>query len=109
TLRPAAEEVLRRFRLASTAEHTRSLPSRGPCLLIPHTPRRTTVARRPATRAARLAGMRLGDRWGAIPRSLTQLVLGGYMVWDARRQGLCRNYFATAAGDTAVPAIAGGR
>ncbi|MBA6433365.1 cytochrome P450 [Streptomyces sp. GMR22] len=109
TMRTAAEEVLRRFRLASTAEHTRSLPSRGPCLLIPHTPRRTTVAWRPATRAARLAGMRLGDRWGAIPRSLTQLVLGGYMVWDARRQGLCRNYFATAAGDTAVPAIAGSR
>ncbi|OPF80238.1 cytochrome [Streptomyces antioxidans] len=103
TMRVAAEEVLRRFRLASTAEHTRSLPSRGPCLLIPHTPRRARVAWRPAARAARLAGMRLGDRWEAVPRSLTQLVLGGYMVWDARRQGLCRDYFATASGDTALP------
>lgn len=109
TMRVAAEEVLRRFRLASTAEHTRSLPSRGPCLLIPHSPRRTRVAWGPATRAARLAGMRLGDRWGAIPRSVTQLALGGYMVWDARRQGLCRNYFATNAGDTAVPATVGSR
>ncbi|MFI0779369.1 cytochrome P450 [Streptomyces sp. NPDC021212] len=109
TMRVAAEQVLRRFRLASTAEHTRSLPSRGPCLLIPHSTRRTPVAWEQVRRAARLAGMRLGDRWEAVPRSVTQLVLGGYMLWDARRQGLCRNYFATASGDTAVPAVAGSR
>ncbi|MEU4892973.1 cytochrome P450 [Streptomyces sp. NPDC044780] len=106
TMRAAAEEVLRRFRLASSAEHTRSLPSRGPCLLIPHTTRRTPPVWGPARRAVKLAGMRLGDRWAAIPRSLTQLVLGGYMVWDARRQGLCRNYFATASGGSAAPAVA---
>ncbi|MDN3053556.1 cytochrome P450 [Streptomyces sp. SRF1] len=109
TMRVATEEVLRRFRLASSAEHTRSLPSRGPCLLIPHATRRTRPAWGRARRAARLAGMRLGDRWGAIPRSLTQLVLGGYMVWDARRQGLCRNHFASAAGGSAAPAVGGGR
>ncbi|MER6146113.1 cytochrome P450 [Streptomyces sparsogenes] len=96
TMRVAAEEVLRRFRLASSAEHTRSLPNRGPCLLIPRAGRPDARTWGPVGRAARLAGMRLGDRWAAIPRSLTQLVLGGYMVWDARRQGLCRNYFATA-------------
>ncbi|MER7787079.1 cytochrome P450 [Streptomyces sp. NPDC097640] len=109
TMRVAAEEVLRRFRLASSAEHTRSLPNRGPCLLIPRAARRDATAWGRAGRAARLAGMRLGDRWAAIPRSVTQLVLGGYMVWDARRQGLCRTYFATASGGQAAPAAVAGR
>jgi len=95
TMRVAAEEVLRRFRLDSSAEHTRSLPSRGPCLLVPRAGGGGTVARR----RARLAAMRLGDRWAGIPRSLVQLVLGSYMVWDARRQGLCRNYFASLSDD----------
>ncbi|NGO67050.1 cytochrome P450 [Streptomyces boncukensis] len=87
TMRVAAEEVLRRYRLDSTVDHTRSLPSRGPCLLTPH----GSPAPRPRVR---LAAMRTRDRWAAIPRSLTQLVLGSYMVWDAKRQGLCRNHFA---------------
>ncbi|GAB2969342.1 cytochrome P450 [Streptomyces pseudoechinosporeus] len=102
TMRVAAEEVLRRFRLESSAEHTRSLPSRGPCLLIP---RADAVAWTPARRRIRLAAMRLGDHWAAIPRSLVQLVLGSYMVWDARRQGLCRNYFAAASGGSAPSAV----
>ena len=38
--------------------------------------------------------MRLRDRWEDVSRSLLQLVLGTYMVWDARRLRLCRNYFA---------------
>ncbi|WP_155057515.1 cytochrome P450 [Streptomyces blattellae] len=95
TMRVAAEETLRRFRLESSAEHTRSLPSRGPCLLVPHT---TSAAGSPAGRRTRLAVMRLADRWASVPRSLTQLVLGSYMVWDARRQGLCRTYFAASSG-----------
>lgn len=97
-MRVAAEEVLRRFRLDSSVEHTRSLPSRGPCLLIP----RTGAAVRSRTR---LAVMRLADSWEGVWRSLVQLVLGSYMVWDARRQGLCRNYFAASSGGstTSVP------
>ena len=99
TMRVAAEEVLRRFRLDSSVEHTRSLPSRGPCLLIP----RTGAAVRSRTR---VAVMRLADSWEGVWRSLVQLVLGSYMVWDARRQGLCRNYFAASPGGstTSVPA-----
>ncbi|MDV7220781.1 cytochrome P450 [Streptomyces prunicolor] len=99
TMRVAAEEVLCRFRLGSSVEHTRSLPSRGPCLLIP----RTGAAVRSRTR---LAVMRFTDRWEGVWRSLVQLVLGSYMVWDARRQGLCRNYFAASSGGpaTSVPA-----
>ncbi|KUM99613.1 cytochrome [Streptomyces yokosukanensis] len=105
TMRVAAEEVLRRFRPVSAVEHTRSLPSRGPCLLVPD--------RSPATGGsgrrlrARLAAQRIADRWAALPRSLTQLVLGSYMVWDARRQGLCRNHFATRSGGT-TPSVVGG-
>jgi hypothetical protein len=52
--------------------------------------------------------MRLADRWAAVPRSVTQLVLGSYMVWDARRQGLCRNYFAALSGGPA-PSVTAGR
>ncbi|MGC9538982.1 cytochrome P450 [Streptomyces sp. UG1] len=104
TMRVAAEETLRRFRLESSAEHTRSLPSRGPCLLVPRTGAEDA---NPARRRTRLAAMRLADRWAAVPRSLTQLVLGSYMVWDARRQGLCRNYFATSSGGPAASVGAG--
>ncbi|WP_405528822.1 cytochrome P450 [Streptomyces canus] len=104
TMRVAAEETLRRFRLESSAEHTRSLPSRGPCLLVP----RTGALWSPVGRRIRLAALRLADRWAAVPRSLVQLVLGSYMVWDARRQGLCRNYFAASSGGSA-PSVAAGR
>jgi cytochrome P450 len=155
TMRVAAREVLRRFRLDSPAAHTRSLPSRGPCLLVPHDPAdpytspgaRSSYsayvspgargansahvspgardsfdmhglsdahgssgararyaaygmvagaggnAGRKAEWLARRRIMRWQDRWESVPRSLTQLALGSYMVWDARRQGLCRTYF----------------
>ncbi|GII04460.1 cytochrome P450 [Planobispora takensis] len=91
-MRVAALEVLRRYALASTASHTRSLPNRGPCLL---TPRGAAV--RPGRRAVLLLSMRVRDRWEDLWRSLLQLVLGTYMVWDARRQRLCERHFAGAA------------
>jgi hypothetical protein len=37
--------------------------------------------------------MRLQDRAEDVSRSLTQLVLGSYMVADARRQRLCERHF----------------
>jgi cytochrome P450 len=87
-LRAVTREVLRRFALASSASHTRSLPSRGPAYLCP--------AGTPGPGPARLAGMRLADRWADAGRSLKQLVLGSYMVIDARRQRLCAAYFQEA-------------
>jgi hypothetical protein len=92
-MRAAGRELLRRYTLASSVGHTRSLPSRGPCLLI----------RRGVTRSARgrLARMWVRDRWDDVALSLTQLVLGSYMVWDARRQRLCADYFATELEDAA--------
>ncbi|MDO0939024.1 cytochrome P450 [Streptomyces sp. DG2A-72] len=105
TMRVAAEETLRRFRLDSSVEHTRSLPSRGPCLLVPRTG--AEAAASPARPRTRLAAMRLADRWEGVGRSLVQLVLGTYMVWDARRQGLCRNHFAASSGGPAASVGAG--
>ncbi|MEV6496860.1 cytochrome P450 [Streptomyces prunicolor] len=101
TMRVAAEEILRRFRLDSSVEHTRSLPSRGPCLLVARTGAEDARLR------TRLAVMRLADSWEGVWRSLVQLVLGSYMVWDARRQGLCRNYFAASSGGSATSVPAG--
>ncbi|GAB7045315.1 cytochrome P450 [Catenuloplanes indicus] len=84
-LRAAVREVLRRYALASSVSHTRSLPSRGPCFLTP-------AGARPPGRF-RLTAMRWRDRWADVGRSLTQLVLGTVMVVDARRQRLCTTHF----------------
>ncbi|TDE41466.1 cytochrome P450 [Nonomuraea mesophila] len=84
-MRVAVREILHRYTLDSTAAHTRSMPNRGPCLVTP-----LRSSRRP--RAA-LAYMRVRDRWEDVWRSLVQLVLGTYMVWDARRQRLCERHF----------------
>ncbi|NRQ31176.1 cytochrome P450 [Nonomuraea sp. NN258] len=85
-MRAATREILSAYTLRSSATHTRSLPNRGPCLLTP-------LGLRPPGRAA-LALMRLRDRWEDVWRSLVQLVLGTYMVWDARRQRPCERHFA---------------
>jgi hypothetical protein len=81
SMRVVAAELLERFQLSTSAGHTRSLPNRGPVLLD-------------APRRGRLLVMRVQDRWEDVTRSLTQLVLGTYMVLDARRLKLCRTYFA---------------
>ncbi|MBX7266622.1 cytochrome P450 [Micromonospora sp. Llam7] len=87
-MRAVTREVLRRYALASSVSHTRSLPSRGPAYLTP-------VGGIGPGRL-RLGLMRLRDRWAGLGRSLQQLVLGTWMVVDARRQRLCANYFEEA-------------
>jgi cytochrome P450 len=88
TMRAATRETLKRFALLSSASHIRSIPNRGPCLLVS---RRSSY--HPHLREARLFLLRLRDRWEDVWRSMVQLVLGTYMVWDARRQKLCQKYF----------------
>ncbi|MFI9006009.1 cytochrome P450 [Actinosynnema sp. NPDC053489] len=87
-LRAATGEVLRRVTLHSTAAHTRSMPNRGPCLLVrvgePLPPRRL---------AALGALLRVRDRWEDVWRSVVQLVLGTVMVLHARRLRLAGRYF----------------
>ena len=84
-LRAVTLEVLRRYALASSVSHTRSLPSRGPAYLTP-----AGVA---GPGRLRLTAMRVLDRWADVGRSLQQLVFGTWMVIDARRQKLCTTYF----------------
>jgi Cytochrome P450 len=96
TMRAAARSIVGRFALRTSAAHTRSVPNRGPCLLIP----RGAAVSGPR-RAALLTAMRVRDRWEDVWRSVVQLVLGAYMVRDARRQRLCERYFAAA--ETACP------
>jgi hypothetical protein len=85
TVKVAARELLTRFALSTSASHTRSMPNRGPCLLVP-------LDRSRAPRAP-LAYLWVRDRWEDLARSVVQLVLGTYMVWDARRQRLCQRHF----------------
>jgi len=91
-MRAATREVLRRFALASSASHTRSIPNRGPCILVAHAARREPRLRRRLL----LAFVRIRDRWDDVWRSPVQLVLGTYMVWDARRLRLCERHFEAA-------------
>jgi hypothetical protein len=86
TVKAVTRELLARFAFDTSASHTRPLPNRGPCLM---TPRGTAVP----LRRTRLVWLRLRDRWEDVGRSITQLVLGTYMVRDARRQRLCERYF----------------
>ena len=94
----ATREVLRRFALASSASHTRSIPNRGPCVLVSRPEPRLRLR-------LLLAFMRVRDRWEDVWRSLVQLVLGTYMVWDARRLRLCERHFE-AVGSPASRAVA---
>jgi cytochrome P450 len=89
TMRVVARETLRRYAVRSSAAHTRSMPNRGPCLLLARTDERPL--------RARLALLRLRDRWEDVRRSLVQLALGTFMVWDARRRRMAARYFAEAA------------
>ncbi|MEU7146522.1 cytochrome P450 [Streptomyces sp. NPDC045456] len=88
-MRAATREVLSRFTLHSDVAHTRSIPHRAPCLLVrrdrPLPPHRLFAAR---------AFLRVRDRWEDVWRSCVQLVLGTWMVLDARRLRPAERYFA---------------
>jgi hypothetical protein len=101
-MRAATREVLRRFALASSASHTRSIPNRGPCILVARAARREPRLRRRLL----LAFVRVRDRWEDVWRSLVQLVLGTYMVWDARRLRLCERHFEAVRSPAAAAAPA---
>jgi hypothetical protein len=90
TMRAAAAEFIREYVCYSTASHLRSLPNRGPCLLM-----RRGDESRPVMQRALLAWMKLRDRWADVWRSCVQLLLGTIMVLDARRLRLAHDYFAS--------------
>ncbi|CAL9280230.1 cytochrome P450 [Streptomyces sp. SudanB182_2057] len=88
-MRAATREVLARYVLDSPVGHTRSIPHRAPCLLLP---RGRPVPDRPR-RVLRTA-LTVRDRAEDVGRSLLQLVLGTWMVLDARRTRPATTYFA---------------
>jgi len=88
TMQVATRQILQRLLLSTSASHTRSIPNRGPCLLIW---RASDCDPRPSR--SLLLYMRIRDRWEDVWRSLAQLFLGTYMVWHARRLRLCGRYF----------------
>ena len=98
TMRVVTRAVLDRFELASSVAHTRSLPNRGPALFV-----RRPGALSPARRRRTLLLLRVRDRWEDVYRGVVQLVLGSYMVWDARRKHLCQTYFAQPDAGCPVP------
>ncbi|AGL20620.1 cytochrome P450 [Actinoplanes sp. N902-109] len=87
-MRAAARAVLRRFAITSSAAHIRSLPNRGPAYLTP------AGSAGPSDR--QLLVLKAADRVAEAGRSVKQLVLGTWMVLDARRQKLCTTYFEEA-------------
>ncbi|MFI6304049.1 cytochrome P450 [Amycolatopsis thailandensis] len=87
TMRAVAKAVLSRYLLSSTATHVRSIPNRGPCVLRP--------VGDPGSDRRLLRYLRVRDRAGEVRRDVVQLVLGTYMVLDARRKRLAQRYFAT--------------
>ena len=86
TIKAVARDLVGRYAFATSASHTRAMPNRGPCLMAPR------GADLPQRRL-RLGYLWLRDRWEDVGRSVVQLILGSYMVWDARRLRLCQTYF----------------
>ncbi|MGW0479542.1 hypothetical protein [Nonomuraea sp. NPDC003214] len=86
TIRAVVGELDAGYTFRTSAGHQRALPNRGPCLMTPR-------GREPRLRGAVLAFLRVRDLWEDVWRSLVQLVLGTYMVWQARRLRLCENHF----------------
>ncbi|WP_194835033.1 cytochrome P450 [Nocardia sp. XZ_19_369] len=87
-MRTVARTVLDRYRLRSSVSHTRSIPHRAPCLLLS-----TDDPPSPNLVRAASTGLRLRGRFEDVWRGLTQLVLGTWMVLDARHRRLCAQYF----------------
>ncbi|WP_229924460.1 cytochrome P450 [Streptomyces sulfonofaciens] len=89
-MRAVTREVLARFTLDTAVSHTRSLPHRAPCLLVP---RERPL---PSAAARTVRGfLRVRDRCEDVVRAPVQLVLGTWMVLDARRRKPAETYFAT--------------
>lgn len=88
-MRAATREVLARYVLDSPVGHTRSIPHRAPCLLVP----RDRPLPRPLRGVLRTA-LTVRDRAEDVGRSLLQLLFGTWMVLEARRTRPAATYFA---------------
>jgi hypothetical protein len=89
SMRRLTRYLLRNYRFATAASHTRSLPSGGPCLVAV----RNAAGRSPMFERLLLWAMKVRDKWEDAYRSVAQLVFGMIMILDARRLRLCENHF----------------
>jgi len=87
-MRVVAQELVRRFSLFSSVEHSRSIPHRGPCLLVS---RKAPIHW--FWRWCVLLWMGIRNRWEDVGRSILQLFFGTYMIRHARRLSLCKKHF----------------
>jgi hypothetical protein len=92
SMKKAIQIVVGQFQLASSATHTRSMPNRGPCLMVA----RDTRLPYPA-KGSVLSFMKLQDQWEDVYRSVQQLFFSTFMVWHARQLKLAENHFANSA------------
>jgi len=83
TMRSAARAFLREFAVESTAAHARSIPNRGPCLLVDREEGLSGTLRHRWL----LGWLAFRDRIEDMLRSVKQLVLGTIMVVHARAFG----------------------
>lgn len=85
-MRVVAVEVLHDFSLHSSASHIRSLPNRGPCILVSRQQGHDCVERP-------LVHMKHRDDWENLTRSLKQFALGVVILLDARHKRVCQRHF----------------
>ncbi|AJQ96826.1 cytochrome P450 [Gynuella sunshinyii] len=89
TMRRLAFHVINSYWFTSPVPHTRSLPNRGPCLVMLS----QSVSGHRFIRHIILPLMLLRDHWEDLYRSLTQLVFGTIMILHAKKLKLCKKYF----------------
>ena len=89
SMRLLLQQLCAHYYIHTGDRHTRSMPNRAPCLLQP----KSAVALTPWHKSFLLMAMGLQDQWEDVFRSIKQLVLGTYMVFEAKKLRLCENYF----------------
>lgn len=88
-MRQLAKHLIQNYTFASPVAHTRSLPNRGPCLVM----KDPLVAKHWSINHIVFPYMKIVDRWEDLYRSVIQLVFGTIMILHAKKLKLCERYF----------------
>lgn len=88
-MRRLTKHINRNYYFESSIPHTRSLPNRGPCLVMLD----AKVANRRLIRRIILPAMKAWNRWEDLYCCIIQLILGTAMILHARKLRLCERHF----------------